>query len=114
VAVSFEGSTIHPPGLREHLVVHGRATIEEGGAAELLQELAHVHLGPTSGSRRWTIRRRASGCESPPSGSAGSAPGPVERRQQPACPVTSMPTNTRAPSRLKAAGFFRIDSSGRG
>jgi PPOX class probable F420-dependent enzyme len=46
VAVSFEGSTIHPPGLREHLVVHGRATIEEGGAAELLQELAHVHLGP--------------------------------------------------------------------
>jgi PPOX class probable F420-dependent enzyme len=46
VAVSFEGSTIHPPGLREHLVVHGHATIEEGGAAELLQELAHVHLGP--------------------------------------------------------------------
>jgi PPOX class probable F420-dependent enzyme len=46
VAVSFEGSTLHPPGLREHLVVHGRATIEEGGAAELLQELAHVHLGP--------------------------------------------------------------------
>jgi PPOX class probable F420-dependent enzyme len=46
VAVSFEGPEIHPPGLREHLVVHGRATIEEGGAPELLQELAHVHLGP--------------------------------------------------------------------
>jgi PPOX class probable F420-dependent enzyme len=46
VALSFEGTEIHPPGLREYLVVHGTATIEEGGAAELLQELAHVHLGP--------------------------------------------------------------------
>jgi hypothetical protein len=26
--------------------VHGTATIEEGGAAKLLQELAHVYLGP--------------------------------------------------------------------
>lgn len=46
VAISFEGTEIHPPGLREHLVVRGRAAIEEGGAPELLQELAHVHLGP--------------------------------------------------------------------
>jgi PPOX class probable F420-dependent enzyme len=46
VAISFEGTRIHPPGLREYLVVHGRASIEEGGAPELLQELAHVHLGP--------------------------------------------------------------------
>ena len=46
VAISFEGSEIRPPGLREHLVVQGTAAIEEGGAAELLQELAHVHLGP--------------------------------------------------------------------
>jgi PPOX class probable F420-dependent enzyme len=46
VVVSFEGTKIHPPGLREYLVVHGRATIEEGGAPALLQELAHVHLGP--------------------------------------------------------------------
>jgi PPOX class probable F420-dependent enzyme len=46
VAVSFEGTRIHPPGLREYLVVHGRATIEEGGAPELLQELAYAHLGP--------------------------------------------------------------------
>jgi PPOX class probable F420-dependent enzyme len=47
VAVSFEGREMRPPGLREHLVVHGRAAIEEGGAAELLQELAYVHLGPS-------------------------------------------------------------------
>ena len=46
VVLSFEGTQIHPPGLREYLVVHGRATIEEGGAPELLQELAHTHLGP--------------------------------------------------------------------
>ena len=46
VAVSFEGAGIHPPGLKEYLVVHGRARITEGGAPELLQRLAHVHLGP--------------------------------------------------------------------
>jgi hypothetical protein len=46
VTLSFEGSKVRPPGLREYLVVRGRATIEEGGAPELLQELAHVYLGP--------------------------------------------------------------------
>jgi PPOX class probable F420-dependent enzyme len=46
VAVSFEGTEMHPPGLKEYVVAYGRATIEEGGAPELLQKLAHVHLGP--------------------------------------------------------------------
>jgi PPOX class probable F420-dependent enzyme len=46
VTISFEGTRIQPPGLKEYLVVHGRARIEEGGAADLLQRLAHVHLGP--------------------------------------------------------------------
>ena len=46
VALSFEGTEIQPPGLRQYAVVHGRATIEEGGAPELLQELARVYLGP--------------------------------------------------------------------
>jgi PPOX class probable F420-dependent enzyme len=46
VTISFEGSEIQPPGLQQYVVVHGRASIEEGGAAELLQELAHVYLGP--------------------------------------------------------------------
>src|SRR5919198_1370180 len=46
VVVSFEGTRIHPPGLKEYLVVHGRAYVTEGGAAELLQRLAHVYLGP--------------------------------------------------------------------
>src|SRR5947208_16269253 len=46
VAISFEGTRIHPPGLKEYLVVHGHARVTEGGAAELLQRLAHVYLGP--------------------------------------------------------------------
>jgi PPOX class probable F420-dependent enzyme len=46
VAVTFEGTRMHPPGLKEYLVVHGRARITEGGAPELLQRLAHVYLGP--------------------------------------------------------------------
>ena len=46
VVVTFEGTRIHPPGLKEYLVVHGRARVTEGGAPELLQRLAHVHLGP--------------------------------------------------------------------
>ena len=46
VAISFEGTEIQPPGLRQYAVVHGTATVEQGGAAELLQELAYVYLSP--------------------------------------------------------------------
>ena len=46
VTLTFEGTEIQPPGLKEYLVVHGRARVEEGGAADLLQRLAHVCLGP--------------------------------------------------------------------
>jgi len=46
VALSVETPVTNPIGLREYLVVHGRATIEEGGAPELLQRLAHTYLGP--------------------------------------------------------------------
>lgn len=46
VALSFEGTRIHPPGLKEHLVIQGQARITAGGAAELLQRLARVYLGP--------------------------------------------------------------------
>lgn len=46
VALSLETKTTNPHGLREYLLVHGRATIEEGGAPELLQQLAHTYLGP--------------------------------------------------------------------
>ena len=33
-------------GLEHYLIVHGRATLTEGGGPELLQRLAHVYLGP--------------------------------------------------------------------
>lgn len=46
VALSVEGSDVQPPGLQQYLVVYGAARVTEGGAAELLQELAHVYLGP--------------------------------------------------------------------
>jgi PPOX class probable F420-dependent enzyme len=46
VAVSIEGTEVQPPGLKQYLVVRGRAHVEPGGAAELLQRLAHVYLGP--------------------------------------------------------------------
>jgi PPOX class probable F420-dependent enzyme len=46
VSLSIEGSEIQPPGLLQYLVVHGRARLTEGGAPELLQELAYRYLGP--------------------------------------------------------------------
>jgi PPOX class probable F420-dependent enzyme len=46
VSLSIEGTGLSSRGLKEYLVVHGQARIEEGGAPELLQRLAHVYLGP--------------------------------------------------------------------
>ncbi len=46
VSLSIEGTEIQPPGLLQYLVVHGRARLTEGGAPELLQELAYRYLGP--------------------------------------------------------------------
>ena len=46
VALSIEGTELQPPGLKQYVVVHGRARITEGGAPELLQELAYRYLGP--------------------------------------------------------------------
>jgi PPOX class probable F420-dependent enzyme len=46
VALSVEGTEVQPPGLQQYLVVYGTARITEGGGPELLQELAHVYLGP--------------------------------------------------------------------
>jgi PPOX class probable F420-dependent enzyme len=46
VSLSLEGTGTNQLGLREYLVVHGRARIVEGGGPELLQRLAHTYLGP--------------------------------------------------------------------
>ncbi|MDQ3777366.1 MAG: PPOX class F420-dependent oxidoreductase [Actinomycetota bacterium] len=46
VVLSLEGTEIHPPGLKEYLVIHGLGRLEPGGAPELLQRLARVYLSP--------------------------------------------------------------------
>jgi PPOX class probable F420-dependent enzyme len=46
VCLSIEGTAINAMGLREYLVVHGTARIEEGGGPELLQRLAYTYIGP--------------------------------------------------------------------
>ena len=46
VAISIETANLNEMGLAEYLVIHGRARITEGGAADLLQRLAHTYLGP--------------------------------------------------------------------
>jgi PPOX class probable F420-dependent enzyme len=45
VSLSIEGTKTNAMGLREYLVVHGSARIDEGGGPELLQRLAHTYLG---------------------------------------------------------------------
>lgn len=46
VTISIETPRTNAIGLREYLVVYGSARVTEGGAPELLQELAHTYLGP--------------------------------------------------------------------
>jgi PPOX class probable F420-dependent enzyme len=46
IALSVEAPTTNEVGMRHYLVIHGTATVEPGGAPELLQELARVHVGP--------------------------------------------------------------------
>jgi PPOX class probable F420-dependent enzyme len=44
--ISMESEVVQDTGLQQHLVAHCTTRITEGGAAELLQDLAHVYLGP--------------------------------------------------------------------
>jgi PPOX class probable F420-dependent enzyme len=46
IALSIESEHINEWGLREYLVLEGTARITTGGAAALLQRLAHTYLGP--------------------------------------------------------------------
>jgi PPOX class probable F420-dependent enzyme len=45
VVLSLETGHRNATGLDEYLVVRGTARVTEGGAPELLQRLAHAHLG---------------------------------------------------------------------
>ena len=46
IAVTIQSEHINQWGLREYLVLNGSARITEGGAAKLLQRLAHRYIGP--------------------------------------------------------------------
>lgn len=46
VALTVETGGANPMGLAHYLIVYGTAALDEGGAPELLQRLAHVYLGP--------------------------------------------------------------------
>jgi PPOX class probable F420-dependent enzyme len=46
IAISLESPTKSALGLTEYAVLYGQARIQEGGAPELLQRLAHVYIGP--------------------------------------------------------------------
>jgi len=46
IAISIEGEGVSERGLPKYLVIRGTARIQEGGAPELLQRLAHTYMGP--------------------------------------------------------------------
>jgi len=46
IALSVQSTTRNEWGLLEYLVVYGTARVTEGGAAEMLQRLAHTYIGP--------------------------------------------------------------------
>ena len=46
IALSLEATGANAVGMRHYLVVHGCARIEQGGAPEWLQHLAHTYVGP--------------------------------------------------------------------
>jgi PPOX class probable F420-dependent enzyme len=45
VRISIQGEGLAENGLQRYLVVKGTARVEEGGAPELLQRLAHTYMG---------------------------------------------------------------------
>lgn len=46
VSMSIQTDRVNANGLTEYLVMYGRAEVTDGGAPELLQELAYTYLGP--------------------------------------------------------------------
>lgn len=46
VTISVATDRTNDMGLREYLVIYGSGRVVEGGAPELLQELAYTYLGP--------------------------------------------------------------------
>ncbi len=83
VAVPFESDVANSMGLRNWMVVHGRARITEGGAPELLGRLAQTYIGPGTefppmpdrpSGFRVPHQRRAHRWQRPVDGAGGLAP----------------------------------------
>jgi len=75
IALSMEADTRNAVGMRHTLTVHGHARITEGGAAELLQRLAHTYVGPGVKFPPFDDPPPAASCASPSTASAASARG---------------------------------------
>ena len=48
IVVSLQSPRVNAWGLREYVVLEGTARVTEGGAADLLQRLAHTYIGPAA------------------------------------------------------------------
>ena len=48
IALSVPSTTTNELGLLEYLVLYGTARVTEGGAADVLQRLAHTYISPDS------------------------------------------------------------------
>ena len=46
VAITIETDGANAVGMAHYLIVYGTARLQEGGAAELLQRLAEIYVGP--------------------------------------------------------------------
>jgi PPOX class probable F420-dependent enzyme len=46
IALTIQSDRVNEWGLQEYLVLEGTARITQGGAAQMLQRLAHTYLGP--------------------------------------------------------------------
>ena len=46
IALSIEAESRNAVGMQHSLTIHGHARVTEGGAADLLQRLAYVYVGP--------------------------------------------------------------------
>ncbi len=46
VVITFETDRLNERGLTEYLTVHGTGRVTDGGAPEVLQELARTYIGP--------------------------------------------------------------------
>ena len=80
VVLSVEAPGANAIGMQEYLVLQGTATVQLGGAPELLQELAHVYIGPDVKFPPMDDPPPGASCASRSTSSRASARGTTERR----------------------------------